>query len=1046
MKPISLSFLATVLLIQLATGALPDLTEQEFADPPNNARPFTWWHWMNGNVTKYGITQDLEAMKRVGIGGFHLFNIDAGIPRGPVDYWSPEWFSLLKYAGDEASRLNLEMTFHNCAGWQAAGGPWITPDMGHQQVVWTENTVRRGQPVILPKFTTQRNPQVPLVELIKGFGLNPDEIKQEVLTDRYYRDIDVLAFPTPKRSSVDQEFRLNRWKEKAGFVCHREPPAQQGKTDSIIQKDDILILSERMSPDGTLDWTPPDNQEWTVIRFGYAPTGKHIHPAPPGALGFEFDKMSRAAATLHFQKGLLPIINLLNGDRKQRLKAVLVDSYEAKELNWTPLMPQNFRELRGYELTRYLPALTGRVVNSIDETEHFLWDWRRTISDLIVQNFYEYMTEQCHEFDIELVSEANGMNTQFNAFDAASPLDMPMCEFWADRPVWGAHKPITTLRDLRGLHYVGAEAFTHGGRSDLSPYQTHPALFKMQGDANFALGVNRFIFHTWSHQPFDCSLATPVMSMGPFGTHFNRNNTWFEQSSAWLKYLARCQYMLQKGRLSADVCYFVGDSPKDGFNMGFSRTEFEKGSPRGQFNRVGHNQVIRSYDYDFHTVNGRLLQEMYAATDGRLTHPNGMNYHCLVITDPTRKIYPETLKHIEKLVRNGVTLVGDRPARECFTLEENSRNYEKTVERLFPSSGTSIGKGNVFPAQKDLSFFLKEQGLHPDLEMEPKDRINDVLFMHRIVQDENMEFYFLTNLRDHPVSGSFTFRIEGKIPEIWTPETGISEDAPAYKNTADGRTRLNLSFKENESLFVVFRKNIPPEIHPVQFDADSAIIKKLNDGRLMIKNRTAETVRIVLSSGKERTVSLSDARPLEELTEWSLSFPPEWGGRQDIRLPALTDWTALDRFDEKYFSGTAVYNTELNLPDSYQKDREGLLLDLGDVEVIAEVFLNGKDLGVLWHRPFEIDISDAVKPGRNRLQIKITNTWNNRLCGDAKLPEENKQQTIQWLYGKAASRPETARKSFSIFNAYPKNSGQLIPAGLLGPVHLIPYNKTIIDQ
>ncbi|MCX7795448.1 MAG: glycosyl hydrolase, partial [bacterium] len=644
-----------------------------FYKPPSEAGVKTWWHWMNGNVTSEGITLDLEAMNRVGVVGFQLFQVGTGIPKGPIQFGSSEHLDLLKHTIKESERLGLEFVMHNCSGWSSSGGPWITPEYSMKRLVWSETFITGGRLVdlTLPKpyanldyyedafiiafpslpgeerpykdfihsvissngpvdieLLTDNNPstnieiksasseqlsfiQFEFTEIFEvrsisvsytllsprpffsrtpisitlessddginfkkiietgsitsGFGSRMEEIIVEnfpVVCARYFR----LTFSEPIKLSEVHFFRnarISNFLSKVGLSASPlEGDSKETKEDppgSAINPDSVIDLTGYMDESGRLRWNAPIG-EWTILRIGYTTMGTRNHPAAEGGEGLECDKFSKEAMMYHLDKFFGKLLPSLESLASKGMAGILIDSYEVGYQNWTKNLPQEFKSRRSYDLVRYLPAMTGRIVGNAEITERFLWDMRRTFADLMADYYYGSLTDFCHKYGLKSYTEPYAFgsgpglesNAPFDEIQIGSRVDVPMGEFWVARD--DAHersvKMAASVAHIYGKRIVGAESFT--GEPSASSWQEHPYLMKSLGDFMFTRGLNQIIFHTYAHQPHPT--VKPGMTMGPFGCMFNRNNTWWNQGRKWLEYLRRCQYMLQQGS-------FVGDIP-----------------------------------------------------------------------------------------------------------------------------------------------------------------------------------------------------------------------------------------------------------------------------------------------------------------------------------------------------------------------------------------------------------------------------------------------------------------------------------------------------
>jgi hypothetical protein len=421
---------------------------KSFLQPPPSAHPHTWWHWVNDNVTKEGITADLEALAKAGVGGVQIFHVDVGVPSGPVKYYSPQWFALFRHAVREAARLGLEVCIHNCAGWSSSGGPWVKPEHAMQIVVTSQVRV---------KGPTKFEGKLPQPETRAG----------------YYRDIAVLAFPTPKG-----ELRIENLRAKAAYnranniVPARDRPVPP---ESVIKRASIINLTDRLQPDGMLVWDVPEG-DWTILRVGHTPTGKDNHPATPEGRGLEVDKMSREALDAFWQNAIAPLLREAGPLAGKVFNNVLVDSYEVGCQNWTPKFPEEFRKRRGYDLTPFLPVLAGYVVEGIEISERFLWDFRRTIADLFAENYYGYFAELCRKHGLLFSTEPYG-NGPFEDLVCGGRADIPMGEFWVGGGAIGTCKIAASAAHVYGRQIVGAEAFT--ARPEEGRWRTHPTCSRL---------------------------------------------------------------------------------------------------------------------------------------------------------------------------------------------------------------------------------------------------------------------------------------------------------------------------------------------------------------------------------------------------------------------------------------------------------------------------------------------------------------------------------------------------------------------------------------
>ncbi len=639
-----------------------------FASPPDAARPWVYWFWLNGNVTREGITADLEAMKRAGIGGALIMETDQGAPAGKADFGSPAWRELFKHVCKEAARLGLEITMNNDAGWCGSGGPWITPEMSMQRVVWTETPARGGR-----KFQAV----LPQPAAVKG----------------YYKDIAVLAYPTPSKDARIPNIGMKSaavttdyWTYPFASDMYMTPAWPAAAPAEVVARDRILDLTSRMAADGTLSWDVPDGG-WTILRLGHTSTGVENHPAPVPGLGLESDKLSRAATEFQYNALIKKLVADIGPLAGKTLVSTHIDSWETGSQNWTPGFREEFQRRRGYDLAQYFPVLAGRIVESREVSERFLWDLRRTVNDLILENYAGAMRDLARRDGLRLSIEAY-TSVPVDELAYAGRADEPMAEFWS----WwfGTGQPygfvfsdteMTSAAHVYGKRIVGAEAFT---ANDLERWQGHPGTMKELGDWAFTEGINRFVFHRYAMQPWTSAAARPGMSMGPWGLHYERTQTWWDLSSAYHRYLARCQDLLRQGLPVGDVLYLTPEGSRhaigDQRRFKAGSANFEEPRDRARFH------------YDLCPPDA--LMTRVSVKDGRLVLPEGTSYRLLVLPK-VETMTPALLGKVKELVEAGATVVGGRPVKS-----PSLSDYPQGDAELARLADTLWGTG---PAPADLA-------------------------------------------------------------------------------------------------------------------------------------------------------------------------------------------------------------------------------------------------------------------------------------------------------------------------------------------------------
>lgn len=760
--------------------------EEGFKNPPNEAKARTWWHWISGNVSKSGITKDLDAMKAVGIQEAQLFNVHLGFPKGPVKYLSEEWLDLIKFSAEEAKRLGLELAFHNSAGWSSSGGPWVTEENAMQTVVFSELYIKGGK---------QIKTQLP---------------KPETTFD-YYKDIAVLAFPKPKSAKKIDGLDYKILSERVRN--HLLPNTKTIPQAAIISKETVIDITSKVSEQGALEWNAPAG-EFVVLRFGHTPIGTTNRPAPPEAKGLEVDKMSKTAVDAYWKGGVQPIIDKLGDLIGTTVNNCLIDSYEVETTNWTAGFDTQFENLRGYDIKAYLPTLAGYYVESGELSERFLWDFRRTIGDLIAENYYAHFRDLCHKNNMKFSVEPYW--GPFDNMQVGATGDIVMCEFWSGGyPFFDSAKFVSSIAHLNGSAIVGAEAFTGIGGWD-----KHPADIKSIGDQAWAQGITRFIFHSYVHQPWD---VVPGLALSYHGFDFNRNNTWWNQGKGFLDYIARSQFLLQQGKNVADVLVFTGESSP---NTAFLKPE------------------IKAMGFDYDLIGANKLKDL-AVKDGVIYSSVGNTYNILILPE-SDFIKPETLEKVKELVAGGAQVIGKKPMQSPSLSDypNNDVIVKNLVEELW-------GSGLV----KDIAIeeVLKKQ--IPDFKIESSDH-TDLSFIHR--KTAEADIYFIANARKEARKITARFRVSGKQPELWNAEKGTMKDLVVFKENKDGTTTVPLFLGMEESVFVVFKKpananyltNVSTELAPFKSEllSNLEIIKAeygtfLQEGLIDITERVNNVIK-----------------------------------------------------------------------------------------------------------------------------------------------------------------------------------------------------------
>ena len=756
--------------------------------------------------------------------------------------------------------------------------------------------------------------------------------------------------------------RVNRFEEKAAFARATDlynafTPAVQ--PDDVIKIADVVNITDKMDADGTLNWTPPAGK-WTVMRLGYSLIGVKNHPASPEATGLEVDKLNAAHVTSYFTQYLDLYKNATQGLMgKKGLQYIVTDSWEAGPQNWTDHMMDEFKVRRGYDMTPWLPVLSGRIVESAGASDKFLWDYRKTLADLVTENHYDQLTVLLKERGMGRYTESHEVGRAFigDGMEPKRNADVSMGAFWTAR--YGEKEnEIAVVRqaDLResasaahvyGLNLVAAESFT---AHRVGPWWSWaPGSLKPAADYALFCGLNRFVYHTSVHQPIE---KAPGLSLGQFGQWFTRHETWAEQAIAWTTYLARSCFMLQQGKFIADIAYYYGEDN----NVTALFANSLPGIPEG-------------YSYDF--VNADALVRLMAVENGQITTPGGMRYRVLALDDNSRYMTLTVLRKIREMVENGAVVCGAQPVQSP-SLVDDPADFDAIVQHLWAKNGANqIGKGKVY-VDTPFANILKAENIAQDFSYRKTKDDTSMFFVHRKM--DNIDIYWVANHNADVENIEATFRVDGREPEIWHPVTGVIEKASYVME--NGMTLIPLRMEPYDAFFVVFRN-------------------KTNK-----KSFTAPT------STQTQLATVGG--------EWNVAFQAGRGAPDRIVFASLTPWNEYNDAGVKYFSGTATYTKKIQAPSEWFASGAQLWIDLGDVENLAEVAVNGKDLGIVWTKPFKVNATDALRQGENLLEIKVTNLWVNRFIGDRQ-PDADVKYT------------------FTTFDPYDADS-PLQPSGLLGPV------------
>lgn len=1038
--------------------------ETGFATIPDAVQTSVYWYWISGNISKEGVIRDLEAMKKVGINRAFIGNIGLDdVPYGKVKLMSEEWWEIMHAALKTATRLNIEIGIFNSPGWSQSGGPWVKPEQAmryltsstlmvkgpftfHQQLARPQANFQDVKVLAYPvakDYNTDISNLKPILSALPavdslnnlmdhnvatGIHLNKNQaLTLDIKTKSSYTVRSVLIQTTKQNVRLEgdiqakinnefvtvKHFSIDRTNHElnVGFIPFGAAVVSIPATTSrnfrlvfttISSKSGITELKLSGSPmvenyiEKTLakmwptphpfweayQWLPQPVEtskyaidpakvidiskymtadgtlnwkvpagNWMIERSGMTPTNVTNAPAPPEGRGLEVDKMSKAHVAEHFDAFLGQILKRIPAEDRKTWKVTVEDSYETGSQNWTDELITEFKEKYNYDPIPYIPVLQGKVVGSEDKSDRFLWDLRRLIADDVSFKYVGGLREISHQHGLTTWLENYGHWGYPGEF----------LQYGGQSDEIGGE--FWSEGDLGDIENRAASSSAHiYGKIKVSaesftaagnPFSRYPAMFKKRGDRFFTEGINNTLLHVYIQQPNEDTL--PGITAW-FGVEFNRLNTWFFDMDVFLKYTKRCSFMLQQGQYVADVAYFIGeDAPK--------------------MTGITDPALPQGYSYDY--INGDVIKSTLSVKDGKLVLPNGISYSILVLPK-LQTIRPELISKIKDLVAQGAVVLGPKPERspslKDFPVAD--KEVKSIADELWGKINGSTIKVNHYGKGLVLSGMGMVEALAlikvvPDLKITQSDSI---LFIHRQLQDGSV--YFISNQKNVPVTIQTAFRLTGKSPELWNAVTGTRRDLPSYSQ-GTSTTAVPMQLAPYESAFVIFRK-----------DASTSRSRKSN------------------YPAPETTIAIT--------SPWLVNFDSKSRGpAKPVTFETLRDWSLNSNDSIKYYSGSAVYHNNFKI-DKVVKGTN-YIIDLGIARAIAKVSVNGIEMGGTWTPPYQVDITKALKPGANKLEIKVVNTWVNRLIGDSMVAPDQ-------------------RKTSVVFGPDPKNGLQ--SSGLLGPVKI----------
>lgn len=1050
-----------------------DAFADAFATPQDTLKPWVYYYWISNNISKEGITKDLEAMAKVGIGQTQIANIGLDeVAAGNVPILSEEWWQLTEHAIREGKRLGINIGLFNCPGWSQSGGPWVKISESMRYLVNTEITVDGGQRIIqnipAPKDTfqdvkviafpapkddkstiadvqptvTSSGDLIGTSNLVDGnpntvctFPLEKDSIIIDIKTVQPFSARSLIIYPAPKPFSttvqlqildngmyknvstflfdrtnpnvnvgpvpyapvaisfpqiVSKDYRfifsnikdrggkktnaafgeialspapkLERYEEKQLAKMFQTPiplwkefqwPNQNEIKDvgMYVQPTQVLDISKNLSADGTLNWDAPAGK-WIVMRIGTTPTGTMNGPSAPNARGLEVDKMNKHYLENHFNAYMGKVLERMPAADRTAFTHVVMDSYEMGPENWTEGLSGDFSKRYGYDPIKWLPVLSGRIVGSADESNRFLWDLRRLIADKVAYDYVGGLREISEKHGLRIWLENYGhwgFPSEFLMYGGQS--NEIAGEFWNEGELGNIEcRAASSAAHIYGHQKVFAESYTAAGKA----YERYPAILKKRGDWSFTEGINSVLLHLYIQQPYEDK--TPGIN-APFGTEFNRKNTWFEQSKYWIDYQRRCMYLLQRGQVVNDIAYFIGeDAPK--------------------MTGVRNPEIPKGYQYDY--INAEVIKQRVKVVNGKLVLPDGMTYSLLVLPQ-LETMRPELLRKIKDLVAEGATILGPAPNRSPSL--QNYPATDKEVQQLAAElwgnadgknvTSNKYGKGLVLTGV-DIKTAMEKLHVQEDIVFKPTD---PVLYIHR--REAEKDIYFITNQSDRAIDINPTFRVKGKQPELFDATDGSTRLLPQFTQN-NATTTVPIHLEPTQSFFIVFRNDIKAPGTGINF-APPQILETIS-------------------------------------TPWQVNFDTAMRGpTKPVTFKQLTDWSTNEDSSIKYYSGTAIYTNNFRIGEKPASQK--ILLDLGNVKNMAIIKINGKQVGDVWCPPFQVDITNAIVKGDNQLTVEVVNTWVNRLVGDSRLPKAE-------------------RKTWLSINTF-KPTQALEPSGLIGPVKVL---------
>lgn len=999
--PIRSKIILAVLLVTLLPACAPSQiaaqtssTEanlrQGFQSPPPQAKLRCYWWWLNGNTTEDTITYELTEMSRKGFGGVLLVDANGSnqggnenVPPGPT-FGSPAWTKLYLHALKTAAALHLEVTLNITSGWNL-GGPDVKPAQASKILTWSRTIVAAGK---VPA-------NLPMPPIKNGF----------------YQQIAVLAYPLAHGASLPgksgdtrapiRQLRFKSAAAEGSFSMPRTENLLGSATGDPAEADarlaSVLDITAQVDTSGHTAWHPPataGNESWEILRIGYTSSDARVSTSSGAWQGLAIDYLDRAAFDTYWTHTVTPLLEVSRPYLHTTLVNLATDSWELGGTNWTGRFRAEFQRRRGYDPVRYLPIVTGRILEDRGTSERFLNDLRRTIGDLVTDH-YDHFAERAKEYGLGTQSESGGPHAApLDALETFRSAAVPQTEYWAQSNEHRSTdedrfftKEAASAADIYGKQLVAQEGMTSIGPQWSESLATD---LKPSFDQGLTEGMNRLVWHAFTSSPASFGLPGNEYFAG---THLNPRITWWSQSAPFFSYINRAQFLLQQGHAVDDVLYFYGDEVPN-----FVRLKQDDPA-----------HILPGYDYD--VTNEDALLHTLSLTPAGLRNPSGNTYRLLFLPHG-RRLSLASLERIAAYVHQGGSVVGEVPLAPTGNVPPRSAARFKQLTRdLWQACPAqhAYGKGIVF-CGTDTRAALATLHLSPDLEGFD----HELDYIHR--REGEIDIYFIRNRTAKAIDVRPSFRIDNRIPELWNPLDGTVTPQLAYTE-AGGRTAVPLHLAPYGSTFVLFAKTAA--LHITEILKAGTLVSTPVSGNLKtalsLPDATPGTYTLKLSDGGEMTAEVqptvrTDLAP----SQWTLAFQPNRGAPATPQpLTAFQDWSLSTDAGVRFFSGTATYRTTIQQPYTTSGRT---ILSLTDLHEICTVRINGKLAGTLWARPYRIDISNSLTPGSNQIELEVTNLWPNRIIGDAQ-PGETRTYTQTNIRKYRANSP-------------------LLPSGLIGPVTL----------